>query len=121
MLPRADTEMSNEFLRYIRQVYEGYYVVVIWDGAGWHRSGGLEVPRDMGFIEYPSYSPELNPVERLIEELRESTANKVFGSIDEVEEVLIKAFREYINEREKVKSLCGYDWFVQQVEEIINA
>jgi hypothetical protein len=43
-------------------------------------------------------------VERLIEGLRESTANKIFRSIGEVEEALIRAFGEYMYDREKVKS-----------------
>ncbi|MGE5446052.1 MAG: hypothetical protein ACM3SR_15910, partial [Ignavibacteriales bacterium] len=64
------------------------------------------------------YSPELNPVERLIEELRKSTANRVFNNLGEIEEVLIEALKEYIENRDTVGSLCGFPWIKRQVEEM---
>lgn len=60
----------------------------------------------------PTYSPELNPGEGLFEELRRWIANRVFKRLEELEEVLVKVLREYWEEREKVKKLCGYRWIL---------
>jgi transposase len=93
-------------------------VVIIWDGAGYHRSWEVKGREGVRFVRLPAYSPELNPVERLIEELRRSTANKVFNNLEEVEEALIKALKEYIDNRNKVETLCGFSWIKKQMEEI---
>ncbi len=42
---------------------------MVWDGAGAHRGKSLgELPTRR--IALPPYSPELNPVERIFEEVR---------------------------------------------------
>lgn len=43
----------------------GEHVILIVDGAGWHRSGDLKTPRNISILFLPPYSPELNPIERL--------------------------------------------------------
>ncbi len=44
---------------------------MVLDGARSHRSKDLQVPDNMILLRLPAYSPELNPAERLWEELRE--------------------------------------------------
>ena len=39
--------------------------VIIMDGAGWHKSGALKVPKNLSILFLPPYSPELNPDEYL--------------------------------------------------------
>lgn len=92
--------------------------MIVWDGAGFHRAREVKEIRGVSFIELPSYSPELNPVERLIEELRKSTANKVFENLDQIEDKLIEALRHYINNRDKVQSLCEYSWIKSQLKSL---
>lgn len=64
----------------------------------------------------PAYSPELNPVERLFEELRRRVANRVFGSLSELESALLETIDEYINDKEKVRQLCSYSWILEQIQ-----
>ena len=118
LLPDADSLTTKVFIDYLREEYGNEEVIVIWDGAGFHRSWEVKGIEGVRFVRLPAYSPELNPVERLIEELRKSTANKVFNNLGEVEEVLIEALKEYIHNREKVESLCGFSWIKKQMEEI---
>lgn len=118
LLPEADSITTKVFIDYLREEYRDEEVIIIWDGAGFHRSWEVKGIEGVRFVRLPAYSPELNPVERLIEELRESTANKVFNNLEEVEEVLIEALKEYIDNRNKVESLCGFPWIKKQMEEI---
>ncbi len=48
---------------------------MVWDGAPSHRSG---VVQEAGFalVQQPAYEPELDPVERLFEELRRVVEGK---------------------------------------------
>lgn len=55
---------------------------MVIDGAPSHRSGHLVVPENMALVRLPPYSPELNPVEYLWDELREKDfANRVFDTL----------------------------------------
>jgi len=59
----------------------------------------------------PPYSPELNPVEHLWEEIREKWfPNKVFKSLDAVESILAEALDTLERSPEKMASLTGFDW-----------
>ncbi|MCC2625730.1 MAG: putative transposase [Burkholderiales bacterium] len=55
----------NIFLKNISLQYKGSKLIIVLDGASWHRSAGLVVPENISIIHLPPYSPELNPVERL--------------------------------------------------------
>ncbi len=42
-------------------------IVMIPDGAGWHKSKSLAIPDNVRLVFLPPYSPELNPMENLRE------------------------------------------------------
>jgi len=55
------------------------------DQAGWHTSKDLVIPENIRLIYQPAYSPELNPVEHIWEELRENSFyNRCYKSLDKV-------------------------------------
>src|SRR4029453_5143949 len=47
------------------------HAALVADQAGWHIAGALRFPDNVTLIYLPSYSPELNPVERVWLYLRE--------------------------------------------------
>jgi transposase len=63
--------------------------LMLVDQAGWHRSRELQLPANIRLIEQPAYSPEVNPVKHVWEELREKYLhNRVFPSLDPLVEIL---------------------------------
>ena len=49
-------------------------VVILWDGAPWHRAGHLKdvaSSRGLELVQLPGYSPDLNPIEGLWKWMRE--------------------------------------------------
>ena len=50
-------------------------VVMIWDGAGIHRSFTVRVPLHVTFVELPLYRQELNPIENLWHNLKDHHRN----------------------------------------------
>jgi DDE superfamily endonuclease len=66
-----NTAMMNRFLEHVSQSFENYFIVMQVDQAGWHRSKELIIPANIRLIEQPAYSPEVNQVSHLWEELRE--------------------------------------------------
>jgi hypothetical protein len=112
ILPRADTEMMNLFLAQVAQDFADYFIVMQVDQAGWHRAKDLKVPENIRLIFQPAYSPEVNPVEHLWEEVREKYLhNRVFPSLDELLEVLSQALTELGEDKERLRSMMFFPHF----------
>jgi transposase len=57
------------------------------------------------------WSPQLNPVEHLWDEMREKWfANRVFSSMNAVEEQLLTALKILEEDSLRVASLTGFEW-----------
>jgi transposase len=111
ILPFANTEMMNLFLQEVSKDFEDYFVIMLVDGASWHRSENLSIPENIRLICQPSYSPELNPVEHVWEELREKHfSNKVFESLDAVEQTLCRGLQELHDAPAKVQSMTNFEY-----------
>lgn len=101
--------MMNLFLAHVSQTFTDYFIVMQIDQAGWHRSKELIVPANIRLIEQPAYSPEVNPVEHLWEELREKYLhNRLFPSLDALVEVLCQGLNELADDKERVSSMMGF-------------
>ena len=88
-------------------------IVMVLDGAGWHKNESLVIPGNIRLLSLPPYSPELNPVEHIWDDLREKEFhNKVFDSIDSLEDHLEKALREMENDHERIGSIVAWPWII---------
>lgn len=111
VLPYANTEMMNLFLRQVSRDFSDYFVLMLVDQAGWHVSGELRVPENIRLIKQPSHSPELNPAEHIWDELREKNFyNVAFESLDEVEERLCNGILALQQDPARLKSLTNFPY-----------
>jgi transposase-like protein len=111
VLPPVNTEAMGIFLAEVSQRQADEFIVMVLDGAGWHRAKRLNVPANMRLISLPPWSPQLNPVEHVWDEVREKWfANRVFDSMNAVEEQLITALKTLEEDSPRVASLTGFDW-----------
>jgi transposase len=70
----------NLFLAELAQaVAPGAHAVVLMDKAGWHSAGDLVIPANLTPVFLPPYSPELNPIERLLHAPKRSSAGRPYG------------------------------------------
>jgi hypothetical protein len=65
VLPRADTDMMNLFLKHASVTFADYFLVIQVDQAAWHRSKALVIPENIRLISQPAYSPQVNPAEHI--------------------------------------------------------
>ena len=66
-------------------------------------------------LPLPPYSPELNPVERLFEELRAKLSNMVFASVEAMMGALTEALRPYWETPSILARLTGYGWWLEGI------
>lgn len=106
-LPRLDKECFGIFVNQRSESLKQKTLMIL-DGAGAHR---LEEENPLlELSKLPAYSPELNPVERLFQELRRRLKFRVFESLDEAENYLTEVLKEFLTDKEQVKSLTLYPY-----------
>lgn len=106
ILPKVNTQCLNVFLEQLSQKLGQKQIILVMDGAGWHKAKDLLVPGNIEIVILPPYSPELNPVERFWQYIKRHTIkNQIFTTIDSLEKALI-GFLCAINPT-VVASLCS--------------
>ena len=110
----ASTSQTDVFLKALQEKFPDDHLVIIWDRAPFHRSQSLK-RKHMTLIPLPSYSPQLNPVERYFGEMRKFTANRIFrDGIEVLSKVIENAILELSKNLEAMKILTGYSWIREQ-------
>lgn len=101
--------MMNLFLDHVSQVFSKYFIVMQVDQAAWHHALDLIIPSNMRLIEQPPYSPEVNPVEHIWDELREKYFhNRIFSSLDPLVNALCQGLNDLANDTERLRSLTSF-------------
>jgi transposase len=106
-------EAFADHLRHLGRVYpRAKYprVVLVIDNAPWHRGRPIdEALRENPHLEFkrlPSYSPQLNPIERLWKKLRRrATHNRLFDTLADLKRSLRASLSYFQTMRHKVKSI----------------
>jgi transposase len=95
--------------------------VVLWDGAGFHPADGApQVPANVRLIALPSYSPELNPVEKLWDQLKDRLCNQPFRSLRQLQAVMTDFLRTFWQDAQRVVSLIGDGWLLTQSQRFFH-
>jgi putative transposase len=82
---------------------------VVWDGAPSHHDGRL--PRSgLPLIALPPSAPELNPAERVFEELRDEIEGQVFATLDEKVAAVEALLHQWDADPVRVQRLTGWAW-----------
>jgi transposase len=110
-LPSVSLDLTHTFLNQIAACDADAEHVVIWDQAGFHHSpGDPRIPRRIHLLPLPPYSPELNPIEKLWDRVKDHIANRVFPTLDEIEELITRALRPYWESSQPALRLVGDGW-----------
>jgi transposase len=113
ILPHVNTQCMQLFINEVSQRHPHERIVMVIDGAGWHRSDALKAPENIYLLKLPPYAPELNPIEHLWDELREKFFhNRVFKSLDALEDHLVLALKTLEETPHTVSSIVSWPWIV---------
>ena len=113
ILPHVNGDCMQIFLDEVAARHPQERLLMVLDGAGWHQSESLQLPANLRLLRLPPYSPELNPVEHLWDDLREKAFhNRVFESIDALEEHLTIALRAMELDQPRVRSIVSWPWIM---------
>ncbi len=100
----------NHHLRFIsEQAGPDVHVILVLDQAGWHTAKALKVPENISLLYLPSYSPELNAIERLWGYLKSHyLSNRAYTDYDD----LLNICRDVWNKitPEQFSTVCHTKW-----------
>ncbi len=114
ILPNMYTHTFSIFLRELSDRHPDDFIVLVHDGAPAHRSGTLIVPDNILLIELPPYSPQLNPIEHLWEEMREKDFwNHTYRSMGAVEKAMVTSLRRLEEDKACIRSMMSFPWITR--------
>ena len=112
VMPYCNTVCMNLFLEELSKKYSEDMIVLCCDGAAWHKSSTLEVPKNVILQYIPPYTPEMNPIEQIWKEIRKrGFRNEVFGTLEKVVDRLCDTIRSLTSDT--VSSIAHRDWIIK--------
>ena len=73
------------------------------------------MPENVRLLPLPPYSPELNPVERIGDLIKDATGNRVFADLEALERAIEAELKPLWTTPQRVRSLVGDGWIRSQV------
>lgn len=120
-LPCVSKEASTCFLQQLAAVDPSAVHVVIQDQAGFHLKAQEDgVPENIRLLPLPPYSPELNPVERIGDLIKDATGNRVYADLQAMESAIEAELKPLWTDPQRVRSLVGDGWIRSQVNVFSN-
>ena len=110
-LPYCNTLSMNKFLDDLSKQFASDEILLVCDGAAWHKSSTLIVPDNIHLFFIPPYTPEMNPIEQIWREIRtRGFRNEVFKTLQHVLDRLCDTIVSL--SAETVKSITARDWIL---------
>lgn len=116
--PHLDKECLGAYLEHLSEAYAEYRVVLVLDNAPSHNAKELQLPENIELLALPTYSPELNPVERWFQEFRRALSNRIFKTIPSLQQALTEALEPYWRDPGLLRSITGFPWWKQAIEKL---
>ena len=89
----------NVFLNHLSTSYPNDIIILVCDGAAWHKAKALIVPENIRLVFIPPYTPEMNPIEQIWKEIRKrGFRNEIFQTLNKVVERLCSTIQSISSE-----------------------
>lgn len=110
-----DADCFQKFLDMIAEHYPDSLNIIQLDNGAFHKAKKLQVPANIVLLFQPAYSPELNPIERLWQDIKSDLSWGEFKNLD--------ALRAKVNTilnsltQNAIASLTGWDYILKALEQ----
>jgi transposase len=110
--------MKKETVREVVEEWQGAGVeALVWDRAPGH---GAKIVEAVGLplVKQPPASPELNPAERVFEELRREVEGEVYGTIEKKMAAVEGELEAMAASPRRVQRLTGWSWICDALAQL---
>jgi transposase len=113
--PAIDQDIHAAFLLQISRSDPAARHIIIQDQAGFHlKADDPRLPANVRLVPLPPYSPELNPVEKLGDLVKDAISNRLFTALRPLEDAILAELEPLRQNRERVADLIGQGWLSDQ-------
>jgi transposase len=109
-MPEANGDCFQIFIDELSKTYNDSLNIILIDNAAYHKAKKLIIPDNIVLLPIPPYSPELNPIERFWQDVKDKISFSVFKDLSKMRDKVDKVLCSY--SKEQLKSLTGYDYIV---------
>ena len=112
ILPECNSGMMQIHLDEIsKQIQDEYHAIILMDRASWHTTEALIIPENISLMPLPPYSPELNPMEQVWQQLRKiELSNTCFKNYEDIVNSCCNAWNTFCDEEGNIRNLCTRSW-----------
>lgn len=107
----------EQFLKLVSRQYPNSLNIIQLDNSGAHTAGDMTIPVNIRLVFQPAYSPELNPIERLWQYLKDDLTWQVYDTLDELRLDVRDLLRHLCPDT--IVSITGY-WFILSALSVAN-
>lgn len=112
IMPYCDTACMEVFLKKLSKEYPNDEILLVCDGASWHRANDLDIPDNIHIFFIPPGTPEMNPIEQIWKEIRKlAFRNEVFSSLAAVVDRLCSTIKNL--SPNTISHITARDWIVK--------
>lgn len=112
-MPNLDSDCFQIFLDHFSANYSDSFTIMILDNGAFHKAKKLAIPDNIALLFLPSYAPEINPVERLWQDIKEQIAFPLFEKLSDLRDHVADILRGY--SAQAIASLTAYRYLVEAV------
>lgn len=101
------SDIFYEYLLNLSEYNPEEYKILVIDNAGFHSLKGRELPKNIGLLRIPPYTPELNPAERVWGYIKAKFKGVFFEKLDDVKQWLHNFIKDELP-ADRIISLTAY-------------
>jgi transposase len=117
-LPYLNATNFQIFLEEFAHHYQETLNIVLMDNGSCHTAKSLEMPENLVCLFLPPYSPELNPIERLWQDVKAQLAWVLAAALDDLEHHIEHIITRY--SKAAIQTLTAYPYFVAAVNALYS-
>ena len=112
VLPEVNTHNMQVFVdEFAKTIKPDEHVALFIDGAGWHSASDLKFPDNITPMRLPPYAPEVNPIERVWEHLKEHFLwQHLLNDYDAIVSATCIAWNKLVADTGRIASLTWIPW-----------
>jgi transposase len=111
--PGMNTDCFQNFIEIFSEEFSDSMNVLLIDNAGIHKAKRLVIPQNIRLIFLPAYSPELNPIERFWQHMKQYIKGKIFSGLQEMKDYVADILKKC--SEETVASLTGFPYILNSI------
>ena len=109
--PYLSADCFQVFINQFSDTFSQSLNLVVLDNGRFHQAEVLEIPDNVVLLFLPPYSPELNPIERLWQDIKSKLFCQVYETLEDMQTKVSEILRTYSNTM--IAKLTGFPYFVK--------